>query len=65
VETEKANIESELKRLRGFIGGIEKKLSNERFVNNAPTAVVEKEKKKLADGAEKIRLLEKSLAKLN
>ena len=65
VEAEKENIESELKRLRGFIGGIEKKLSNERFVNNAPTAVVDKERKKLADGTEKIRLLEESLAKLN
>lgn len=65
VEAEKANIESELKRLRGFIGGIEKKLSNERFVNNAPPAVVDKERKKLADGTEKIRLLEDSLAKLN
>ncbi len=63
--------EAELKRLTeeknyyiGFIKGVGKKLSNERFVNNAPAPVVEKERQKLADGEEKLRLVEESLEKL-
>ncbi|HCV49698.1 MAG TPA: valine--tRNA ligase, partial [Saprospirales bacterium] len=47
VEAEVLEIESEIKRLTGFIGGIEKKLSNERFVSGAPETVVNSEKKKL------------------
>ena len=61
----RAELQAELKQKKGFVMGIEKKLSNERFVNNAPAAVVEKERKKLADGKAKIQLLEDSLAKLN
>lgn len=64
VEAERAKIEEELKRQRGFITGVQKKLSNERFVNNAPAAVVEKEKQKLADGMARIEALEASLANL-
>jgi valyl-tRNA synthetase len=44
--------------------GVEKKLSNEKFVSNAPAAVVEMEKKKQADALSKIATLEESLAKL-
>jgi len=40
---------------------VRKKLSNERFVQNAPPAVVEKERKKEADALEKIALLRKRL----
>lgn len=65
VAQERADIQTELKRLRGFIIGIEKKLGNERFVSNAPAAVVAKEQKKLQDSQEKIKLLEESLSKLN
>lgn len=61
----RAELQAELKQKKGFVMGIEKKLGNERFVNNAPAAVVEKERKKLADGKAKIQLLEESLAKLN
>ena len=43
---------------------IEKKLGNERFVQNAPAAVVENERKKLADGLSRIKMLEESLAQL-
>ncbi|MEM8906611.1 MAG: valine--tRNA ligase [Bacteroidota bacterium] len=65
VAAEQAQIEKELGRARGFVTGIEKKLSNERFVNNAPAAVVDREKKKLEDGLARIKMLEESLAKYN
>lgn len=61
---ERKEIEGELKRLKGFIFGIEKKLSNEKFVSNAPAKVIEKERKKLADNHAKIELLEINLQKL-
>ncbi len=64
VEAEIKKIQKELDYQKGFVASIEKKLSNERFVNNAPAAVVEKERKKLADGNERIKILEKSLASL-
>ena len=59
-EIEKA--EAELHRLEGFLQGIQKKLSNERFVNNAPAAVVEMERKKQADTETKMAALRDSLA---
>jgi len=61
VEAEIAEIEKEINRLTGFIGGIEKKLSNERFVSGAPEAVVNMERKKLADGQEKIKNLQSDI----
>ncbi len=61
---EKERILKELDYNRGFKAGVEKKLSNERFVGGAPPAVVELERKKLADAEEKIRLLEEALGKL-
>ncbi|HHB78067.1 MAG TPA: valine--tRNA ligase, partial [Saprospiraceae bacterium] len=56
--------EEELKRMKGFVLGIEKKLSNERFVANAPEKVVAMERKKLADGQARIAILEETLTKL-
>jgi len=64
VEAEVLEIESEIKRLTGFIGGIEKKLSNERFVSGAPETVVNSEKKKLRDGKEKIANLQSNVKRL-
>ncbi|WP_038032934.1 valine--tRNA ligase [Thermonema rossianum] len=66
VDTEqlKADLLKELDYYRGFKQSVEKKLSNERFVQNAPAAVVEKERKKLADAEAKIAAIEESLAKL-
>ena len=64
VEAEVLEIESEIKRLTGFILGIEKKLSNERFVNGAPETVVNSEKKKLKDGKEKIANLQSNVKRL-
>lgn len=64
VEAEKAKIEDELKYIKGFLTSVQKKLSNERFVNNAPEQVIEMERKKQADAEAKIETLEKSLANL-
>ena len=64
-EKEKEEMQKELDRQRGFLKGVEKKLSNERFVNNAPDAVVASEKKKQADALARIEILEKSLAELS
>ena len=64
VEAEIAKAEAELKHLQGFLAGIEKKLSNERFVANAPAAVVEMEKKKKSDAETKIAALQETLASL-
>ncbi|MCS5488829.1 valine--tRNA ligase [Algoriphagus limi] len=64
VEEEKANLQKELEYTKGFLASVMKKLSNERFVNNAPAQVVEMEKKKQADAEAKIKALEDSLAKL-
>ena len=61
-ETEKLN--AELKRAEGFLFGITKKLSNERFVNNAPEKVLELERKKEADTLAKIETIKNSLASL-
>lgn len=65
VAAEKERLQTELSYNQGFKVKLMKKLSNERFVNNAPTQVVEKERKKLADAEAKIALLEESLASLN
>jgi valyl-tRNA synthetase len=64
VEAEKARIREEIEYLKGFLDSVERKLSNERFVNNAPEAVVEKERQKKADSEAKIKSLEASLASL-
>ena len=64
LETEKKKIKDELEYTRGFLSSVEKKLSNERFVNNAPEKVVALEKKKAADAQAKIETLEKSLSNL-
>ncbi|BFP39768.1 valine--tRNA ligase [Flavobacteriaceae bacterium GF1] len=65
VEAEIQKINEELKYTRGFLQSVQKKLSNERFVDNAPPQVVELERKKAADAAAKISTLEKSLASLS
>ena len=64
VEAEIAKQEAQLKHLEGFLMGVEKKLSNERFVANAPEAVVAMERKKQHDAMEKIAALKESLEML-
>ncbi len=70
--SEYMDIGEEIKRLRkdleyqkGFLNAVEKKLSNDRFVNNAPEKVVNNEKKKKADAEEKIKIIEKQLSELD
>ncbi|MDE6243895.1 MAG: valine--tRNA ligase, partial [Muribaculaceae bacterium] len=64
VEEERAKINADLEHLRGFLKSVEKKLGNERFVANAPEAVVALERKKQSDALEKIAALEASLQAL-
>ena len=56
--------ENQLKHLEGFLAGVMKKLSNEKFVANAPEAVVAMERKKQHDAEEKISALKETLAEL-
>lgn len=63
-EAEAAKAEAEIKRLQGFMAGIEKKLQNERFVQNAPAQVVALERKKLSDAESKIAALQETLRAL-
>ena len=64
VEAEIARMEAELKHKEGFLQGVMKKLSNEKFVNNAPAAVLELERKKQADAESIIQSLKESIASL-
>ncbi|MDP4214916.1 MAG: valine--tRNA ligase [Bacteroidota bacterium] len=61
---QKQELEKELAYLRGFLATVTKKLSNERFVQNAKPEVVNLEVKKKEDAETKIRVLEESLAGL-
>ena len=61
VAAERARLEKDLAHQRKFVAGIEKKLANERFVANAPEAVVAGERKKLADGQARVAALEASV----
>ncbi|MDX2429581.1 MAG: class I tRNA ligase family protein, partial [Bacteroides sp.] len=63
-EEELAKMEEELSYAKGFRNSVQKKLANERFVQGAPAAVVEKEKQKLADAEGKITVLEAQINKL-
>ncbi len=63
-EAEKAKILAELEHQRKFLAGVRGKLSNEKFVANAPAAVVETERKKEADALARIASLEESLKSL-
>jgi valyl-tRNA synthetase len=58
---QKEQLEKEMEYLKGFLQSVEKKLSNERFVQNAKPDVVETERRKKADAEQKIRSLEESL----
>ena len=64
VEAEIAKMEAQLQHLEGFLAGVKKKLSNERFVANAPEAVVALERKKQSDSEEKIAALKESISAL-
>ncbi|MCK5137370.1 MAG: valine--tRNA ligase [Bacteroidales bacterium] len=63
-EEEIKKLESELEYTKGFLSSVQKKMSNERFVRNAPEQVVEKERQKMADAEAKISVLESQIEKL-
>jgi valyl-tRNA synthetase len=64
LEEEVAKLSEELKYNQGFLKSVQAKLSNEKFVNNAPEKVLEMERKKEADALSKIATIEQSLASL-
>ncbi|MEI2738044.1 MAG: valine--tRNA ligase [Chitinophagaceae bacterium] len=62
--SQKEQLQKDLDYLKGFLVSVEKKLGNERFVQNAKPEVIEIERKKKADAEEKIKVIEESLASL-
>lgn len=63
-EAELKRLAEELKYQQGFLKSVTAKLSNDRFVNNAPAQVVDVERKKQADAESKIKSIEESIAAL-
>ena len=64
-QSQKQELEKELEHLRGFLVIVEKKLGNERFVQNAKPEILALEQKKKADAEDKIKAIEESLANLS
>jgi valyl-tRNA synthetase len=65
IAEERERIEKEIAYYKGFLKGVNAKLSNEKFVNNAPEKVVDLEKKKLEDGNSKLKSLREALQQLS
>jgi valyl-tRNA synthetase len=65
VEAEIKKLNEELSYIQGFLKSVQKKLSNDRFVNNAPDTVIISERKKEADALAKIETINDSLASLS
>ncbi|HMW94099.1 MAG TPA: valine--tRNA ligase [Chitinophagales bacterium] len=63
-DEEKEKLKKEILYYEGFITSIEKKLNNERFVQNAKPEIVEIERQKLKDGQTKLQAFKESLSKL-
>jgi len=64
IAAERERITKEIEYLKGFLVSVEKKLSNERFVQNAKPEIVQNEQNKKADAEAKIKILKESLAGL-
>jgi valyl-tRNA synthetase len=64
LQKEQAKLQKEAEKLRGQIGGIEKKLGNEGFVAKAPPAVIEKERSSLGRCRRSCSCIEQSLREL-
>ena len=62
--SQKDQLQKDLAYLKGFLISVEKKLGNEKFVQNAKPEVIEIERKKKADAEEKIKVIEESLSLL-
>jgi len=65
IESEKKKLEEELKYTEGFLNSVNKKLSNQKFVEGAPAKVVEMERKKKEDAEAKIKAIKASLSTLS
>ena len=65
VEAELAKLQADRTYLEGFLQSVMKKLSNEKFVNGAPAAVVENERKKQADAEAKIKAIDEQIKALS
>ena len=63
-EKEAKKLDTELQYQEGFLRNIDKKLSNERFVSNAPAQVIERERKKRSDAVARIGVLKEQLKSL-
>jgi valyl-tRNA synthetase len=64
VEAELESLNKDLVYQQGFVKGIQGKLNNERFVSGAPAVVVDKERQKLHDGLDRIKMIEQSIERL-
>jgi valyl-tRNA synthetase len=64
-EAEREKLQTELDYTIGFKKSVEKKLANERFVQNAKPEIVDREREKLADAESKIKAIEEALVKLS
>jgi len=64
LDKERERIQKEIESTTGFLKSVEKKLANEQFVNNAPGAVVDRERQKKADAESNLKKLEESLSEL-
>ncbi|MBD0333405.1 MAG: class I tRNA ligase family protein, partial [Chitinophagaceae bacterium] len=64
-ELQREQLSKDLDYLKGFLASVEKKLSNERFLQNAKPEVVEIERRKKADAEQKIKVIEESLGQLS
>ena len=64
VAAEKERISNEIEYLKGFLVSVDKKLSNERFVQNAKPEIIQNERNKKTDAEAKIQILEESLTSL-
>lgn len=65
IEAELKRLNDELKYLEGFLKSVAAKLSNEKFVDNAKSEIVDNERKKQADAESKIKTIKESIANLN
>jgi valyl-tRNA synthetase len=65
VSVEKEKLRKEIEYTEGFIHAVKSKLNNQRFLEHARPEILEKERKKLADGEARLQLLKESLMRLN
>jgi len=64
IEKERSRVEKKIEEVRRYLGGIDKKLKNRKFLDNAPADVVEKEKAKMERFRDELRTLEDNLSAL-